>query len=168
VDALKGLTALLDLDLYGCTSLTNVDGLSELRALRVLGLTPSHELRSLVALKDLTALESLLISGYGGDLDALKDLRALRRPTLAGCSGVTKLDALKGLKALQLVHVYRCLALSDVGALKELPELKAFDISPCEDLPGGAIDALQAALPSTHIRTSSGAPFWQGRRIQEN
>ena len=106
LSALRELTALQSLDLWGCA------GVSDLSVLR-----------------GLTALQSLDLWGCAGvsDLSALRGLTALQSLDLYECAGVSDLSALRGLTALQsldldgCIHVRRFLPLRPL--LEHLTEL---------------------------------------------
>ena len=77
VDALKGLTALRWIYLYGCTTLQNVDGLKGLTTLQTLDLRKCPALQNVDALKGLTALQTLYIRNCDNiPAAALRELRA--------------------------------------------------------------------------------------------
>ena len=109
LSALKALTRLKYLKLFGCTGLTNVD-----------------------ALKNLAALQKLDLQGCTGltNVDGLKNLSALQHVTLYECTGLTNVDALKNLPTLEKVWLYGCTGLTkeSVASLKAaLPNAEITD-----------------------------------------
>ena len=77
VDALKGLTGLQTLLLFGCPALQNVDGLKGLTALQSLVLNNCTALQNVDGLKGLTSLQSLTLLGWTIiPAAALRELRA--------------------------------------------------------------------------------------------
>lgn len=76
VDALRGLSALRELDLHGCMGLQNVDGLRGLPALATLYLSGCTGLQNVDGLRDLPALQRLNLVGCTGlSVPALRELR---------------------------------------------------------------------------------------------
>ena len=91
VDALRGLSALRELDLHGCMGLQNVDGLRGLPALTMLDLSGCTGLQNVDALRGLRVLRELNLSACSGlqNADGLRDLPALQRLNLTGCNGLS-------------------------------------------------------------------------------
>ena len=130
LSALKPLTRLQGITLFGCTRLTNVD-----------------------ALKNLSALLVVNLGGCTGltNVDGLKDLSGLQMIALNGCAGLTNMDALKNLSDLQYVYLHRCTGLTNVDALKNLSALQEVLLLGCTGLTKESVAALKAALPKARI-----------------
>ena len=77
VDALKGLTGLQRLLLFGCPALQNLDGLKGLSTLQWLTINGCDALQNVDGLKGLTSLQSLTLLGWTKiPATALRELRA--------------------------------------------------------------------------------------------
>ena len=83
VDALKGLTSLQVLDLYGCTELKNADCLKGLTGLQSLDLYGCMALQNVDGLKSLTGLKTLNLAACAEiPAPALRELRAALPKTI--------------------------------------------------------------------------------------
>jgi hypothetical protein len=158
VDALKGLTALKDLDLSDCKKLQNVDGLKGLTALQNLNLSACANLQNVDALKGLTALQDLNLSACANlpNVDALKGLTALYNLKLSACANLHNVDALNGLTALYNLNLSACANLQNVDGLKGL-KLSSLDVRYCWNLSIESLDALEMARPRTLINRPDGS-----------
>ena len=91
---------------------------------RGLVITNTSTLRDISALRALTRLKSVVLaycmSMERTNVDALKDLSALRYVGLNGCTGLTNVDALKNLSSLLQVWLHGCTGLTEesIDALK--------------------------------------------------
>jgi len=135
VDALKGLTGLRDLSLYGCPALQNMDELKDLTGLQTLNLTAFPALQNLDALKGFTGLQTLFLSG---------------------CPALKNLDALKGLTNLHSLSLIECSDLQNVDGIKGLAGLLNLDIRGCYKIPAASLRELRAALTNTYITSPDG------------
>jgi hypothetical protein len=94
------------LDLSGCTGITSLVPLRELRSLQELNL------------RDCSAIR---------DLEALSDLKSLTKLDLAGCKQVVSLAPLTGLPSLKELAINSCDAIENLEPLVHLSSLKRFE-----------------------------------------
>jgi hypothetical protein len=156
-----GLANLQYLHLDGCYSLTAVQGLRELTALKYLnmsktkttaaalaGLCALTELQHLTAtecsgltdLPQLRSLENLTHLELRGCqqltiLSALESLVSLQRLELRDCAGVATLDV-TGLTSLQFLGLSGCCHLSTLTGIDTLTDLQQLDLRLCKSLCG--------------------------------
>ncbi|KAL6651401.1 hypothetical protein ACP70R_010326 [Stipagrostis hirtigluma subsp. patula] len=128
---LHSFTTLEELNIGGCVSLTALQGLESLRALRRLGVQHCDELTTL-QLDSCTALEELDIGGCGslGALEGLKSLRALRRLRVKDCELTTL--RLNSCTALEELHIGGCGSLGALEGLESLRVLRRLRVEDCE------------------------------------
>jgi hypothetical protein len=85
------------------------------------------------------------------DLQAFRNLSALKALQLIDCAALQNVDGLKGLSALQSLYLGNCPALQNVDALKGLSTLESLSLYGCDAIPPAALRELRAALPKTDI-----------------
>jgi hypothetical protein len=105
-------------------------------------IAPYFKDANLDALKGLTGLQFLSLSGYTAlqNVDALKGLSGLKQLYLNGCTALQNVDALKGLTSLQMLVLEGCTTLQNVDGLKGLAGLQSLSLSGCTVLQN--VDAL--------------------------
>ena len=130
LSALKPLTRLKSVELYGGPGRTNLH-----------------------VLMNLSALQSVWLSNCTGltNVDALKNLSALQYVSLTDSTGLTNVDALKNLPTLLEVYLGGCTGLTNVDALKNLSAPKRVWLKRCTGLTKESVAALRAALPKVFI-----------------
>jgi Leucine-rich repeat (LRR) protein len=136
VDALKELKSLRQLDLTNCFSLTNVDGLKELKNLQALNLSYCTSLTSIDALQELKNLQQLDLTRCTSltTIDRLQGLKNLRQLSLTDCFSLTNVDTIQELKNLQQLDLNDCFNLTNVDGLNELKNLQQLDLAGCTTL----------------------------------
>lgn len=133
LSALKGLSSLQMLYLSGCTGISDLSPLQGLAALQSLDLMSCTGISDLSPLQELTALSSLDIRGCTRitDLSPLQGLVALQDLDLGGCMGISDLSPLQGLAALHRLDLSDCTGISDLSALQGLSGLKSLRLTGC-------------------------------------
>ncbi len=132
LDALKGLTGLKKLAIFGCAALRNVDALKGLTSLQELHLAGCSTLQNVDALAGLTALQVLNLANCLTlqKVDALAGLTSLQELNLRNCPALKNADVLNALTRLNRLDLSSCLALKNVDGLKRLASLQWIDRSP--------------------------------------
>ena len=134
---------------YGCR---NVDALRGLTGLRVLGLYGS-DVQDLAPLAGLAQLQSLSLTGCTGvtDLAPLAGLAQLRWLDLVGCTGVADLAPLAGLTQLPWLGLVGCTGVADLAPLAGLAQLQWLYLIGCTGLSAETVAAFRQSHPKTHI-----------------
>ena len=139
ISSLEGfpyLPALISLELYNCSQLTDLTPLAHLPALTTLNLSGCSQLTDLTPLANLPALTTLDLSGCPQitDLSPLANLPALTSLNLHDCSQITDLTPLAYLPALTELDLSGCSQLTDLTPLPHLPALTELDLRNCSQL----------------------------------
>ena len=115
-------------------------------------------LTNIDALKELKALRILILKKCTGltTLDALKQLKALRTLDLSYCGRLKNLDGLNDLRALKTLILNNCTGLTNIEVLKNLKDLPTLDLSSCTGLTN--VDALKelTALQALNLNNCTG------------
>ena len=133
----EGWTAL---DLSGCSSLSDVSVLSDLKSLTNLNLSRCNSLSDVSVLSDLKSLTDLNLSRcYSlSDVSVLSDLKSLTDLNLSYCNSLSDVSVLSDLKSLTDLDLSDCSSLSDVSVLSDLKSLTALFMANCpkiDDIP---------------------------------
>ena len=142
VDGLQGLTNLKSLDLSFCNSLQNANGLEGLTNLTKLDLGGCTSLQNVDVLQGLTNLKILRLGEdtftalqSRGALGVLKSLPNLTKLDLSDCSSLENIDGLKGFTNLTKLDLFGCSSLENVDGLKGCTSLTHLYLVECRSLP---------------------------------
>ena len=156
VDGLQGLTNLKSLDLGFCNSLENVGALQGLTNLTKLNLGGCTSLQNVDVLQGLTNLTRLELAGdtftvlqSRGALGVLKSLPNLTSLNLVGCEKLKNVDGLQGLTNLTTLDLTYCYSLQNVDGLQGLTNLTTLNLMWCTSLKN--VDGLKGCTSLTYL-----------------
>jgi internalin A len=146
----------IQLDLSGCTALSDLSPLSMLTGLQWLDLSHCTALSELSPLSKLTGLQSLRLSGCTelSDLGPLSKLTDLQSISLSGCTALSDLSPLGGLTKLHMLNLDGCAELSDLSPLGKLTGLQSLDISDSSELSDLSLFSTLTSLETLYISGS--------------
>lgn len=135
ITALENLQELTELRV-GSDSLTNIDSLSKLVALRILDLSNCDILSDLRAIGNLENLESLtFFNCYSiNKIEALKKLRNLKQLNLHGSTFLKTLKGIENLHQLKKLDLTCCESLQKIDQIENLINLEILSLGWCENL----------------------------------
>jgi Leucine-rich repeat (LRR) protein len=136
VSGIRNLRSLQTLDLSQCTALTNVSGIRNLRSLQTLNLSRCHALTRVDEIKNLTSLQTLNLQECMAltDVDGIGQLTSLRTLELWSCTSLTKVDGLENLTFLRKLGLNSCPALTNAEVLRSLTSLEVLQLGNCDSL----------------------------------
>ena len=156
VDGLKGCTNLTSLSLRGCESLENVDGLKGCTDLTTLNLSGCKSLQNVDGLKGCTNLTDLSLWGCSSlqDVDGLEGCTNLKILNLRECRSLQNVDVLEGCTNLKTLYLgsgtFTALqSRGALGVLKSLPNLTILYLSKCSSLQN--VDVLKGCTNLTRL-----------------
>lgn len=134
LSGLEGLTDLQNLKAASCTRLTNLDGLKGLANLKKLDLSGCENLTNMDGLQGDASLEMLDLSGCKGlkSVEGLQGLDHLKTLNLGNCTGLQDLGGLQGLTGLESLSLWRCEGLTNLNGLRGLTSLKLLNLVGCD------------------------------------
>lgn len=153
LSAVKSLTRLERLDIWGGVNITNLDALKNLSRLKEINFSESQALTNVDAFKNLPSLQQVWLRRCTGltNLDGFKYLSALQVIELIECTALKDVDALKNLPALHTVQLSGCTGLTNLDGLKNISTLQEVNLSGCTSLTPEAVASLKSTLPKTRI-----------------
>ena len=130
LEAVRGLTALTQLEATVSSDFSDLSPLASLKQLKRLKLINCMAVGDLAPLSKLTALQSLSLRGCGPlvDLRPLTGMEGLMHLILSGACGLHDLSALAELSQLQTLNLSGS-SVADLRPLANLTELRALDLS---------------------------------------
>ncbi|CAI0421318.1 unnamed protein product [Linum tenue] len=133
---LCGLTKLTNMDIIGCTKVTEVMGLERLESLVRLKL---NDCASIVRLPDLSALKNLTLLNISGctqltEVTGLESLESLQVLAMSRCKSVSKLPDLSILEYLRYLNISKCTQLKEVIGVERLEWLELLAMSHCKSI----------------------------------
>jgi len=124
------------IDLSGCKSLKNVDGLAKCTKLTKLDLSNCESLENVDGLESCTNLTELDLSKSGiQNVDGLANCIKLTNLNLDYCSSLQNVDGLANLINLTNLDLSRCESLQNVSGLVGCTGLKFLDLTTCKVSP---------------------------------
>ena len=153
IDGLRSLTSLDWLVLSGCSVLQNLDALTGHTTLTTLDLSDCVALQNVNGLKGVASLEWLCLSNCPQlrNVGGIKGLNELKKLTITESPFLENLDDLKGLASLKSLFLNDCTELRNVDGIKGLATLVNVYLEGCTKLTPQDVGSLEAALPDVNI-----------------
>jgi len=124
------LPQMTHLDVSGCLSLQNVDGLEQMPNLLSIDLSWCKLLKDISGLKHLSQLQQLDLHGciQLQDVKALRNLHALKELDLSECYQLRSIEGLEELQGLEKLSLFRCTNVESIENLAELHTLEEWRV----------------------------------------
>lgn len=156
IAALKGMPALTKIMIEDCPNFAGMDGLKEFPTLGELDISFCPALHDVDFLQKFEGYAVSLVSCEGlQNIDGLRNC-VLTELAIRDCPKINQVDALAGLSDLRKLDLSGCANLENVDGLKTLTKLSFLDLEGAVKVAADSLEALQRALPQTHIVAPDG------------